>query len=350
MPLTTTTIGAYPKPDYLELPDWFNDQAGPDTADPTGRYLAAMDALGDQRDALIARGIRDAVSDQVACGIDIPTDGEIKRENYIHYHCRSLHGFDFVNLTERPVRGGTYVAKLPTIIGPIRPKQAFLPEDFALAQAATERPVKITLPGPLTISDTTADAYYEDPLQLGRDLADALNHEVRALADAGCLHIQIDEPVFARKAQAALDHGVENLERAFHRCPRQVTRTVHICCGYPDRLDNPDYPKAPTESYAQLAGELDDTSVHAISIEDAHRPNDLSLLERFARSTVVLGAVAIARSEVEPSEAIRVRLRQALDHIDADRLMVAPDCGLGLLGRKLAMTKLRNMCEAAHSL
>ena len=104
----------------------------------------------------------------------------------------------------------------------------------------------------MTITDTTADAYYGDAERLGAELADALNHEVIALAEAGCTNIQVDEPLFARKPAAALDYGFENLERTFHRCPKNVTRTVHMCCGYPDRLDNPDYPKAVSYTHLTL--------------------------------------------------------------------------------------------------
>ena len=205
------------------------------------------------------------------------------------------------------------------------------------------------MPGPMTIADTTVDLHYGDPRALGRDLAAALNLEVLSLADAGCRHIQIDEPLFARRPDAALEYGFEHLERAFHGCPEHVTRTVHMCCGYPDRLDRPDYPKADPGSYFRLADAVEDAAIDAISIEDAHRPNDLSLLEHFRRTTVVLGVVAIARSRVESTGEIAERLDTALHHIDAHRLVAAPDCGLGLLGRDLARSKLANMCQAAHA-
>lgn len=350
MPLLTTTIGAYPKPDFIPIVDWFRADAGPDTADPTAAYLDGLAAMGAEAEALFARGARAVIDDQVAAGVDIPTDGEVRRENYIHYHCRHLDGIDFSVLTERAVRGGTYAARLPTITGPISARDHFLPHDWQVAQAATDRPVKITMPGPMTLGDTVADAFYDDPRRRGADIADALNAEVLALAEAGCRHIQVDEPVFARKADEALDFGFENLERCFHNCPPQVTRTVHMCCGYPDRLDHPDYPKAPLEAYRRLARAIDESSIQAVSIEDAHRHNDLSLLELFQHTTVIFGAVAVARSRVETVDEIRDRLAAALGHIDAARLVAAPDCGLGLLGRDLARAKLANLCAAAHSL
>ena len=136
--------------------------------------------------------------------MDIPTDGEIRREDYIHYQCRFFDGIDFDRLTETPLRNGAYVARLPTVVSAVRARSEVLPQDWITAQAFTDRPVKMTLPGPMTITDTTADDFYNDPKKLGRDLADALNAEVLALADAGCRHIQVNEPLFARKVDAAL--------------------------------------------------------------------------------------------------------------------------------------------------
>lgn len=349
MKITTTCLGAYPKPAYVKLPDWFNIPAGPDTAEPTKRWADAMARMGADAEAIIARGVQQVITEQVEAGIDVPTDGEIPRENYIHYHCRHLDGFDFDNLTEKEVRGGTYSANLPTIRAPVRAINRFLDADWRRAQAFCAQPVKITMPGPMTISDTTCDAYYNDPRKLSVDLATALNAEVLGLANAGCRHIQIDEPVFARRPADALGYGVENLERAFHGCPKHVTRTVHMCCGYPDRLDREDYPKAARSAYFQIADALEDSSVQWVSIEDAHRHNDLTLLEKFATTTVILGSVAIAKSRVESVEEIRDRLRAALAHIDRERLVAAPDCGLGLLGSALAQEKIRHMCVAAKS-
>jgi 5-methyltetrahydropteroyltriglutamate--homocysteine methyltransferase len=296
MALLTTTIGAYPKPGYTPITDWFQAPAGPDDRSPTGDYEQQLAAAGEQAEALFLKAIEEVVRDQVEAGIDVPTDGEVRRENYIHYHCRHLDGIDFSRLTAKPLRGGAYVAELPTVTGPIRARDHFLPRDFAAAQAFTERPIKITVPGPMTIADTLADAHYRDERRLGAELADALNREIRALAEAGCSWIQVDEPVFARQPAAALAYGIEHLERCFHGVPGGAHRVVHMCCGYPDRLDREDYPKADPQAYFRLAEAVDRAAIDAVSIEDAHRPNDLSLLERFARTTVILGVVAIAKT------------------------------------------------------
>ena len=350
MPLLTTCIGAYPKPDFVKLPDWFNIEAGPDIAGPTLLWEDALKALGPDAAAIIDKGVAQSINDQVTAGIDIPTDGEIIRENYIHYHCRHLNGFDFKGLTNKEIRGGAYSTKLPTVRGPVSIDQPFFYKEWAAAQAHTTVPVKMTMPGPMTVVDTNADVFYNDPAKLGADIATALNKDVLRLADAGCRHIQIDEPLFARNPQAALDYGFENLERAFHNCPKNITRTVHMCCGYPDRLDHPDYPKADQRAYWQIADAVEYSNINAVSVEDAHRHNDLTLLEHFQNTTVIFGVVAVAKSPIETVEEIQVRLRQALGHIDADRLIAAPDCGLGLLSREQAVAKLTNLCSAAKSL
>jgi 5-methyltetrahydropteroyltriglutamate--homocysteine methyltransferase len=349
--MLTTTIGAYPKPEDVPITDWFNRDGGTDDSEPTAGYAETLAQYGERIDDILSKATVEVVREQIDLGIDIPTDGEIRRENYIHYHCRHLKGVDFEALTEKQMRGH-YTARLPTITGPVLAGSAFLVRDWQIAQSATKKPVKMTVPGPMTIGDSVADDFYrDDPQARGVALAEALNVEIRRLADAGCPVIQVDEPVFARKLDQALDFGLEHLDRCFHRVPKNAERVVHICCGYPDRLDpDEDYPKAPRESYVDLADGLQEVEVDAVSIEDAHRHNDLALLERFTRTKVIFGVIAIAKSQVEEVDAIRERLTKALNHIDAHRLIAAPDCGLGLLGRDLARRKLRVLAEAAHSL
>jgi 5-methyltetrahydropteroyltriglutamate--homocysteine methyltransferase len=348
MPLTTTTIGAYPKPIYVSMPDWFraSQTTLPDLTAAYNDYLQS--GMTDQLEVL-DRATQEVVRTQVKLGIEIPTDGEVRRENYVYYHCRHLNGFDFANLIERMMRGGSWRAYVPLVSGPVSARREFLTRDWRVAQSATKRPVKITLPGPLTIIDSVVDGYYQDERQLGADLAEAINSEILALAEAGCRYIQVDEPVFAREPEKALAFGLDLLEHCFHKLPKAVTSTVHICCGYPDVVDNEDYPKADPAAYFQLAEALECATVKAVSIEDAHRPNDLSLLERFSQTTVILGVIAIARSQVEPVDEIVSRLNRALQHIEPNRLMVAPDCGLGMLDRRIVVEKLKNMVTAARA-
>ena len=349
MPLQTTCIGAFPKPDSVPVRDWF--QTGHDAesfGDRVTRDWARHQS--DETTALLDQATAEVVRDQLDCGIDLPTDGEVRRDNYVHYQCRHFEGFDFEGLTKRAWRNGAYHSELPTIRSTIKAGDtATLVRDWRIAEDAAGRPVKITMPGPMTISDTTVDAYYNDPAQLAGDLSEALNKQVRALAEAGCTNIQIDEPIFARKPSEALDYGIAALARCFEGIPESVTRAAHACCGYPNHLDDHDYPKADPNAYLEIAEALDGV-IDAVSIEDAHRHNPAELFERFNCSALIVGFVAIASSRVETVEDIAGRMRAVLTHVPADRLVAAPDCGLGFLGRTLAMQKLRNLCDAARSL
>ena len=347
--LPTTVIGSFPKPGYLPIRDWFDsarDNGTMDSPSVTRGYTGYT--ISDADEALFVRAAEEVIGLQVAAGVDVPTDGEVRRENYIHYHCRHVTGFDFDELEHRVLRDGAYETDLPAIRGPVsHDRVPYSRHDFTAAQAVSPKPVKFTLPGPLTIMDTTADCHYGDRRRLAADLAATVNREMLALVDAGCRHIQLDEPLFARQVDDALAFGLEGIERCFHKVPPEVTKTVHICCGYPDHLDDEDYRKADPSSYHRLAGEMDQLAFDQISIEDAHCCNDLALLESFAAKTVIFGSVAVARSRVETVEEVAGRLRAALDHIDRDRLVAAPDCGLGMLTRELAVAKLEVMCAAA---
>ena len=342
MPLLTTCIGSYPKPPYVPRLDWMHEDV--EAGEVEDEALSP-----EERQAAFDRATREVVAEQAAIGIDIPTDGEMRRGNYIHYHCSHLDGFEPDTLTECTMRGGAWTAEVPTFTGKVAAREPFLVRDWQIAQAATEKPVKITVPGPLTIADSTANVVNPDRRSWCAALADALNVEIRRLADAGCRHIQVDEPLFARLPDQALDFGIETLERCFHGLPSGVTRTMHMCCGYPDKLDETDYEKADPEVYRRLAGTVEASIVDAVSIEDAHRHNDLSLLDTFSRTTVILGVVEIASSRVETVDEIAARLRAALDHVDADRLVAAPDCGLIMLGSELARAKLACLVDAARA-
>ncbi len=346
MPLRTTSIGSFPKPDYVPFKDWFSVR-DVSRQNPTKTYDDFLRREVPNAPALLDRGTREVVRDQVDAGIDIPTDGEVRREHYVYYHCRHLNGFDFQDLTSKTMRSGAWQAQVPTVTAAVSAGAPFLADDWRTAQAATSRPVKITVPGPMTIMDSTADAHYGDPATLAMALAAALNVEILRLAEAGCEWIQVDEPVFARYPDRALGYGVEALGRCFHGVPTATNRAVHICCGYPTELDMEGYAKADQSAYFDLADALETAPLDAVSIEDAHRHNDLALLERFRTTTVMLGVLNISKSRIETVDEIRARLQAALHHIDEDRLIAAPDCGLTMLSRELALAKLRNLSAAA---
>ena len=346
--MLTTVIGAYPKPDYLKITDWFNAKGGTDTATPTKFYEDEIKKMGADAESIFDKAAKEVIRDQLDCGIDIITDGEIKRENYIHYHCRHLNGVDFNTLTEKVARTGNYKCWLPTITNKISATDPFLVDEWKSNQSLSNKPVKVTIPGPMTITDTISNTHYTSDEEMGYDLAIAINTEIKRLVDAGCKYIQVDEPLFARKPDNALAFGIKNLEKCFEGINQSdVEKITHICCGYPDKIDAENYPKAPLDSYKKIAAALDSSKIDSVSIEDAHRYNDLSLLKNYKNTKIIFGVIKIASSKIETVEEIENRMKETLKFISKEQLIVAPDCGLGHLSRELAIKKLKIMSLAA---
>ena len=346
--MLTTVIGAYPKPSLLQLPDWFNAEGGTDTLKPTVDYNNAIKKMGEDAESIFLKAAAEVINDQIECGIDIVTDGEVRRENYIHYHCRHIAGVDFKTLTEKVARTGNYKCWLPTITAKVEAQDSFLVHDWKVSQKLSSKPVKITIPGPMTIADTIANTYYKSDDKMGFDLAEVINVEIKRLQKAGCKYIQVDEPLFARKPQQAIDFGIDNLAKCFEGLENtEIEKITHICCGYPDKLDVINYPKAPSDSYKKIAKALDASLIDSVSIEDAHRYNDLELLRNFTKTKVIFGLIKIASSQIETKEEIENRVLDVLNYIDKQQLIAAPDCGLGHLTRQLAIEKLKIMVDVA---
>mmetsp|Transcript_128250 Transcript_128250/g.256137 ORF Transcript_128250/g.256137 Transcript_128250/m.256137 type:complete len:388 (+) Transcript_128250:79-1242(+) len=353
--LRTTVVGSFPKPGYLDVADWFKIGTGGESDKATKMYNEMLDKQSkdaDYREKLesdLTRATKEVIGIQTECGVSLVTDGEVRRENYIHYLCRFMDGIDFKNLTQKVCRNGAYTTELPTIRSKVTWRGPLdIAAEWRKAQDSTNAPVKYTLPGPMTIMGTTHNAFYEDEKVLAADLADIVNNLIHQLVQSGCRHVQVDEPVFARQPEKALDWGVDMLDRCFERIGSKCEKQVHICCGYPEYLDQIGYAKADPRAYFQLAPAIDKSCVDAASIEDAHCKNDLRLLDAFKRVKVILGVVQVASSRVESQEEIQERLAQALKHISPERLIVAPDCGLALLPLPILREKLMNMCAAAR--
>ena len=348
--IPTTTIGSFPKPTYLPIRDWFDsarEKDGMNTEKTTLEFTRYQKERSHHDEELFLKAAKDIINMQENAGIDIVTDGEVRRENYVHYHCRHLNGFDFQTLEHRIVRGGAYQTKLPAIRSKIKHVgNYYAAHDFSSSQSMTNKPVKFTLPGPLTMMDTNADCFYNNRINLNIDLADTLNKEISQLVESGCKYIQIDEPLFARQVEDAISFGIDGIERCFHKIPDSVTKIVHICCGYTDKLDDENYIKADPKSYLALANDLNTMKIDQISIEDAHFKNDLALLDKLANKKIIFGVLNVTRSRIESTEEIRLRISEVLNHIDRERLIVSPDCGLGLLSASQAEQKLQAMCRA----
>ena len=165
--MITTVIGAYPKPSFLKLPDWFNAKGGTDTGHPTKDFNDALKNMGGEAESIFLKATKEVINDQIECGIDIVTDGEVRRENYIHYHCRHITGVDFDTLTEKMARTGNYKCWLPTIVSKVEAQDSFLVHDWEVAQKVSSKPVKITIPGPMTIADTIANTHYTSDDKMG---------------------------------------------------------------------------------------------------------------------------------------------------------------------------------------
>jgi 5-methyltetrahydropteroyltriglutamate--homocysteine methyltransferase len=331
MTIATTTMGTYPKPDYVPTPAQFKTR-GLSQSRATAAYNKYLQTHSEEVQTIYDRASRAVIREQVMLGIDVPADGEIRRENPVDYICRRLVGVD-------------WTANGPTVTGPIGPTAHFLPRDWRIAQeAAMGQPVKISVPGPLTIAGAVADFFYGDEKSLSAALSEALNTEIRALTNAGCVHIQIDEPGFIHQPEKALNFGFENLERCFHAVPKEVIRTVNLCGSLPGAADDEaGQPVNPTV-YFDMVDAVEYASIQAVAIAD----NSLPLLEKFAKTTVIWGVVDAARTRIEPVDEIAVRLQTALEHIDAPRLMAAPNGGLHLLDYRVATAKLKNMVTAAR--
>lgn len=333
-PLSTTVIGSWPKPDWLssrthDFSGWRVDR----------EWNVRSQELRLKQDEATEWAVRQ----QEATGVDCLTDGEQRRDNYIYYFCRSLDGFDFERRARADKRSGVWSWEMPRIIGPVSSTGATLVEDFRFTRNLTGRQVKVTIPGPMTIIDSTKDDYYHNDAHLAADLAAAIREEVVVLAEAGCEVIQFDEPSFARYPEAVHDYGIKALEACFDGAPG-VETAVHICRGYPIE----GYEKAEVESYRLIAPALARSKIDQVSIEGSHGATDPTLVKLFGDKTVIFGSVDVGDPTVESVSDIESQIRGVLEHIHPRNLAVGPDCGMVLLEPEVALAKLTNLVEAAR--
>lgn len=197
MPLSTTVIGSFPKPAYLNIPDWFRTTHSGAFTQQHNRFLEKSSQP--EREESIKRATKEIVSIQAEAGIDVITDGEVRRESYILHLCRALNGFDFHNLFSKVCRDGAVTTDVPRIVGEVTPRESepWVWKEWKTSQDLSILPVKITLPGPMTIINSTEDQFYGDEKVLGRILAKIINNEIKALISAGCKYIQV-KVIFVR--------------------------------------------------------------------------------------------------------------------------------------------------------
>jgi 5-methyltetrahydropteroyltriglutamate--homocysteine methyltransferase len=326
--LKTTVVGSYPKPLWLSNP--FGAFFG-------GWRLETKVLREGQDDATLL-----AIGDQERAGIDVVSDGEQRRDNFVYYFTRRLKGFDFNRLARKRLRGNNREFDAPRIVDAIERSGPIAVDDVRFLRAATRRGIRMAVPGPMTIVDTSHDQHYGgDERALAMDLATAINLELKDWERAGCDIVQVDEPAFTRYPERVRDWGIEALNRCFDGIGAKTT--VHVCYGYPI-----DGPKVREHGYEVLLPFLNESRVDQISLECAAPRLDPSVVKLCGHKEVLFGLIDIGSRHAENPAELARRIREALRYITPDRLWLAPDCGLVLLDRSLARAKLRALSEAAR--
>ena len=279
-----------------------------------------------------------AIRDLERAGIDIITDGEIRRESYSNRFATALQGMDLDRPGTALDRTG-HPTPVPRVVGPVRRTRPVEVRDVEFLRANTDRPIKATLPGPFTMSQQAQDDYYKDEAELAMALAVAVNEEIRALFAAGADVVQIDEPYLQARSEKARRFAIPAINRALDRV--QGTTALHTCFGYAHIVhERPN-------GYPFLA-ELSETRAAQISIESAQQNVDLSVLSALKDKQLIVGVIDLSdESPVEDVDTVASRIRNALRFVDAERLILAPDCGMKYLPREKAFGKLSALAQAA---
>ena len=330
--LPTTVIGSYPQP------DWLVDRVALSKTVPRVRmdiWRVPPEWLEQAQDDATVVAIRD----MERAGIDIITDGEIRRESYSNRFATALEGIDVTNPAMVKARGGHETA-VPRVVGKIRRTGPVEVRDMQFLRANTSHVAKITLPGPFTMSQQAKNEFYRDEVEMVMDYAAAVNAEAHALVAAGADIIQLDEPWLRNDPEAAKRVAVKAINRALEGI--KVPTIVHLCFGYAALVPGETKPVG-YSFLPQLAGSVADQ----ISIEAAQPCLDLGVLKDLAPKKVLLGVIDLNNPEAETAAVVADRIRAALRHIPADRLIPAPDCGMKYLPRAVAFAKLKALSEGA---
>ena len=279
-----------------------------------------------------------ALHDQIRAGVDFVTDGEIRRESYSNRFSTSLSGVDLDRPGEALDRTGKTVT-VPRVTGPIVRDRAVETDYVTLLKQHTDKPVKVTLPGPFTMTQQTCNEHYTDDATLAEAYARAVNEEVLALFEAGADIVQLDEPYVQARPEAARDYAVAAIDVALAQAPG--TTVLHVCFGYGKHVD--DKP----DGYAFLA-ELDACSADELSLECAQPRLNLDCLADVPSKRIYVGVLDLRDTAVESADLVAGRIRAALEYLPADRLTIAPDCGMKYLSREVAFSKLSNMVKGRN--
>jgi 5-methyltetrahydropteroyltriglutamate--homocysteine methyltransferase len=330
--LPTSLVGSYAQPDWLidrkKLAGRF-----PPRVRAKELWRVAPEFLDQAQDDATLIAIRD----QERAGLDIVTDGEMRRESYSNRFATALEGVDIDNPGTALDRSG-HPNPVPRVVGKVRRKHQVEVRDVQFLRANTDRMIKITVPGPFTMSQQAQNDFYKDEQEMVLDYAAAVNAEIKDLFAAGADIVQIDEPYMQARPDKARQIGVNGLKAALDGVTG--TTAIHICFGYAAIIHQR------PEGYSFLP-ELAGTPVQQVSIETAQSNLDCSVLEKLPGKTIILGTLDLSDMAIETPETVAARIRCALPHLPAERIVVAPDCGLKYLPREVAFGKMQAMVEGA---
>ena len=330
--LETTIAGSLPKPAWLAEPE-------------------KLWAAWRQEGAELERAKRDAalvwIKEQEAAGIDIVSDGEQFRVYFVHGFLELIEGIDWNRKTKMGIRDNRYVVDVPTVTAPVRRRGPVHGDEARFTRAYTERRLKFTLPGPMTICDTIADAHYGRRADMAMAFAAVLNEEALELEAAGVGVIQFDEPAFNVFMDDVREWGIDALHRA--TLGLSCTTAVHICYGYgiEANIRWKETLGAEWRQYEAIFPALNASRIDQVSLECANSHVPLSLLRLLADKEILLGAIDVATLAIETPEQVAGVIRQALDHVEARRILPCTNCGMAPLPRAVAMGKLRALGAGA---
>jgi 5-methyltetrahydropteroyltriglutamate--homocysteine methyltransferase len=330
--LHTTLVGSYPQPDWLIDRDKL---AGllPPRVRSRGLWRVDQQWLDQAQDDATLLAIRD----QERAGVDIITDGEMRRESYSNLFATALEGVDADNPATILGRSGQ-PSQVPRVVGEIRRKHPVQVRDAEFLRANTDRKIKVTVPGPFTMTQQAKNDYYSREEDLALDYAAAVNEEIKDLFAAGADVVQLDEPYMQAYPEKARAYGLAVLQRALDGVTG--TTAVHLCFGYASVVrDRP-------SGYSFLS-ELAGSPVQQISIETAQSSLDCSVLQKLPGKTIILGVLDLSTPQIETAEVVAARIRRALPFVGPERVIVAPDCGLKYLARDVAFGKMKAMVDGA---
>ncbi|MEA2990486.1 MAG: 5-methyltetrahydropteroyltriglutamate--homocysteine methyltransferase [Alphaproteobacteria bacterium] len=328
-PLTTTSIGSFPRPTWLAQTE----------RNRVAFRLEGEDLRQAQDDATVV-----TLREQEEIGLDLVTDGEQRREGFIFHMTRSWDGIDLANQAPKEMyRRRVQNRLVPRITGKIRRRGPATVDDLRFAKAHAGRPVKMALAGPMTVIDSALNEAYADEGELAMDVAAAVNAELLDLQAAGCDMFQLDEPAMTRYHEKVMDYGA----RALDRCLEGVTvpTIVHLCYGYPGGAALQHH-----YTYPELLDRLMQTKIAGFTVEFARSTYDPAILRPYRDRLILFGCIDPGNTPAPPLDAVKRRVAQALEHLDPTRVLLAPDCGLMTISRPLAREKLQVMVAAAKAL